>query len=97
MYGAGTNEERELYIRAYIEGYTAAMKEIKAETEKPYIDKEGLIKRYDGKIGVNKALGILRSVRQYCNGGKLNHEGLVLRSELEYWESVVEKIYKERL
>lgn len=91
------NDERDLYMRAYMEGYAAALRDTKSAADKPYIDKEALIERYDGKIGLNKALGILRSVRQHCNGGKLNHEGLVLRSELEYWESEVDKKFKERL
>ena len=97
MNGAVINEDRDLYIRAYMEGYAAALRDTKGAEEKPYIDKEALIERYDGKIGLNKALAILRSVRQFCNGGKLNHDGLVLRSELEYWESEVDKRYKERL
>lgn len=87
----------ELYMRAYMDGYTAAMEKAKAEQVKPYIDKEALIKRYDGKIGMNKALEILRNVRHVCNGGSLHHDGLVLLSELEYWESLVDKQYKERL
>ena len=84
-------------MRAYMDGYNAALKSIKETAEKPYIDREGLIKRYDGKIGDAKAYAILDAVRHYCNGGKLNTNKLVLRSELEYWESEVEKNYKERL
>lgn len=87
----------EAYMRAYMDGYNAALKTIKDADEKPYIDREGLIKRYDGKIGDAKAYAILDAVRHYCNGGKLNTNKLVLRSELEYWESEVEKKYKERL
>lgn len=91
------NNTREAYMRAYMDGYNAALKTIKETAEKPYIDREGLIKRYDGKIGDSKAYAILDAVRHYCNGGKLNTNKLVLRSELEYWENEVEKKYKERL
>lgn len=87
----------ELYMKAYMDGYTAAMEKAKAARAKPYVDKESLIERYDGKIGVNKALEILRNVRHVCNGGSLHHDSLVLLSELEYWEGLVDKQYKERL
>ena len=87
----------ELYMQAYMDGYTAAMEKAKAERYKPYIDKEALIERYDGKIGVNKALTIMRNVRHVCNGGRLEHDSLILRSELEYWEGLVDKQFKARL
>lgn len=87
------------YMKAYMDGYTAAMKERQElqENKPPYIDKQGIIDRYDGRIGVNKAGEILRAVRRACNGGKLDSSSLVLVSELEYWESIVDKKYKERL
>ena len=88
------NPEQEIYMRAYMDGYNAAMKEKK---ETPYIDKEALIERYDGKICDAKAYAILTAVRHHCNGGKLNTNKLVLRSELEYWEQDVDKTFKERL
>ena len=87
----------ELYKRAYMAGYTAAKEERRAVDEAPYIDKEGLIKRYNGKIGQNKAGEILRAVRRCCNGGKLDSCSIVLVSELEYWETLVDKRFKERL
>lgn len=87
----------DLYMKAYMDGYTAAMEKAKAERAKPYVDKESLIERYDGKIGVNKASEILRNVRHVCNGGRLDHSSLVLLSELEYWEGLVDKQFKARL
>lgn len=87
----------DLYMKAYMDGYTAAMEKAKAERAKPYVDKESLIERYDGKIGLNKAQEILRNVRHVCNGGRLDHSSLVLLSELEYWESIVDKKFKARL
>ena len=89
-----TNEE---YMRAYMAGYTAALEKQREAEAKPYIDKDGIIERYDGKIGKNKAYEIIQAVRHCCNGGKLNSSSLVLLSELEYWESVVDAKFKERL
>ena len=80
-----------------MEGYTAALKLEREEKGKPYIDKEALIKRYDGKIGLNKAGDIIRAVRRVCGGGKLDCAGMVLLSELEYWERTVNPEFKERL
>lgn len=87
----------DLYRKAYMDGYLAAKREIENGNEKPYIDKEGIIKRYDGNIGINKAGEIIRAVRRVCNGGKLDSCSLVLISELKYWESVVDKKFRERL
>lgn len=89
-----TNEE---YMRAYMAGYTAALEKQKEAESKPYIDKDGIIARYDGRIGQGKAYEILQAVRHCCNGRKLNSSSLVLVSELEYWESVVDAKFKERL
>ena len=87
----------EKYREAYMAGYTAALEKIRSESVKPYIDKEALIARYDHKRGLNKAGEILRDVRHTCNGGKLDSCSIVLLSELEYWESVVDKKFKARL
>lgn len=87
----------EMYMRAYMEGYTAALKLEREEKGKPYIDKHALIERYDGKIGLSKAMEIIRCVRHACGGGKLDCAGLVLRSELEYWENTITPEYKELL
>lgn len=82
------------YMKAYMEGYTAAMEK---KTEKaPYLDVNGIIERYGG-IGINKAREIMQSVRHTCNGGRLNSAGMILLSEMEYWESIVDKKYRERL
>lgn len=88
-------EKNELYMRAYMDGYTSALEKVKQEQKSPVIDKEGIQKRYG--VGINKAGEILRSVRHCCNGGKLGSCSVVLLSELEYWESVVDKTYLARL
>ena len=87
-------EKSEAYMKAYMDGYTAAKE---GREVAPYIDKEGLVKRYGGKIGLNKAGEIIRAVRRVCNGGKLGSCSLILMSELLYWESIVEKNFVERL
>ena len=87
----------EAYMRAYMDGYTEGLKKASGEAEKPYIDFKGIIERYGGRIGENKAREILQAVRHCCNGGKLKSSSLVLRSELEYWESVVDKKFLARL
>ena len=87
----------EQYMRAYMEGYTAAKAQAVKDEKKPYLDKDDIIARYDNKIGVNKAREIIQAVRHACGGGKLNSSSLVLLSEVEYWESLVDKRYIERL
>lgn len=62
--------------------------------EKAYLTVKDIQERYD--YGINKARGILRDIRKSCNGGKLG-AGKILPSELAYWESLVDKQYKERL
>lgn len=62
--------------------------------EKAYITKTDIQHRFG--VGVNKAGDIMRDIRRVCNGGKLG-AGKVLPAELEYWESLVDKQYKERL
>lgn len=87
----------EEYMRAYMDGYTAGMEKARADARDPVIDREGLIERYRGRISDGKAYEIIRAVRHCCNGGKLNSSSLILLSELEYWESVVDPTYLERL
>lgn len=87
----------EAYMRAYMDGYTDGLKKAAGEAEKPYIDMQGIIERYGGRIGQNRAREIIQAVRHCCNGGKLNSCSLILRSELEYWESIVDKQYLARL
>ena len=62
--------------------------------EKAYITKTDIQDRFG--VGINKAGEIMRDIRRACNGGKLG-AGKVLPAELEYWESLVDKQYKERL
>lgn len=83
------------YAKGYIDGFLAATEEHKAKEEKPYFDVEDIMKRYN--VGTSKAYNILRAVRRCCNGGKLLSAGSVLKSELLYWESIVEKNFVERL
>ena len=90
-------KEQDTYLQAYAEGYLAASKEMEGRATKPYIDKEALIARYDGKISMDKAYEIIRAVRHVCNGGRLQSTSMVLLSELEYWESLVDKQFKARL
>lgn len=85
------------YLQAYTDGFLAAIRKIESRTQKPYIDKEALIARYDGKISMDKAYEIIRAVRHVCNGGRLQSSSIVLLSELEYWESLVDKQFKARL
>ncbi|MBQ8345155.1 MAG: hypothetical protein IJY42_02695 [Clostridia bacterium] len=94
----GLREERgqvnPLYVQAYMDGYTAAME--KKRDQPPYLDVHGIINRYGG-IGINKAREIMQAVRHTCNGGRLKSSGMILLSEMEYWESIVDKTYLERL
>ena len=86
----------EQYMQAYMKGYMEGIKAERGEAEKPYLDREMLKARYGGKIGDSKAYEIMRAVRQVC-GGRLGSDSLILRCELEYWESIVDKRYIERL
>lgn len=83
------------YMRAYMNGYTDALQKHNVEEEKTFFGVKDIMERYD--ISQNKAYEILQAIRQLCNGGKLGAGAKVLPSELKYWESTVEKVYKERL
>lgn len=83
------------YCRGYIDGFLAATEEHKAKEEKPYLDVEDVMKRYD--VGTNKARSIIHAVRHVCNGGKLESSSKILLSEIKYWESIVDKKYLDRL
>ena len=85
----------ERYMRAYMEGYTAGLEKAQGEQAKPYLTVEDVAARY--KISQGKAYEIMNAVRHCCNGGKLNHDGKILRAELEYWESKPEVKFVERL
>lgn len=86
----------EAYMRAYMDGYTAALEKQKEKQEKPYLDLNDIVERYGG-IGVAKAREIIRAVRTVCNGGKLDSCSKILLSEITFWESIVDKQYKSRL
>lgn len=90
-------EHSETYAAGYADGFAAAMERARREDDKPYLTKEDIIKRYNGEIGINKAGDIMRAVRTACGGGKLNSCSIILKSELEYWESLVVKEFKARL
>ena len=85
----------ERYMRAYMEGYTAGLEKAQGEQEKPYLTVEDVAARYG--ISKGKAYMIMQAVRHCCNGGKLDHDGKILRSELEWWESKPEVKFVERL
>ena len=88
--------QEQFYMQAYMSGYTAGVEKARAESLKPYLTVEDVMERYGG-ISKCKAYEIMRAVRHCCNGGKLNHDGMVLLSELEYWESIVDPKFKDRL
>ena len=84
----------EEYRKAYMDGYVAGLEKAKAE-EKSFFTIEDIIKRYG--CGKSKAGEILRAVRHVCGGGGFNSTEMVKRSELIYWESIVDKTFVERL
>ena len=91
---------REEYLKAYAEGYMAGLEKARAEAQekepkRPYVTVEDIMEDY--QISKPKAYGVLRGIRMACNGGMLNHEGCVKRSEYEYWKTLVDKQYKARL
>ena len=87
--------QEQFYMEAYMSGYTAGVEKARAETSKPYLTVEDVMARYGG-MSKGKAYDIMTAVRHCCNGGKLNHSGMILLSELEYWESIVDPKFKER-
>lgn len=94
--GEAERTSKELYMRAYMDGFTDGLKKAEGEAEKPFLTVEDIMTRYGG-IGKGKAYGIMQAVRHCCNGGKLNNDRMILRSELEYWESMPEVKFVERL
>lgn len=94
--GEAERTSRELYMRAYMDGFTDGLKKAEGEAEKPFLTVEDIVTRYGG-ISKGKAYGIMQAVRHCCNGGKLNNDRMILRSELEYWESMPEVKFVERL
>ena len=80
-------EYREAYMSGYAEGFKKAQEE--ANVQPVYFDYTDIMKRYD--VGENVARDIIRDIRRECGGGRIGHVSRVLRSELEYWESLVDK------
>lgn len=89
--------EKEEYVKAYAEGYAAAISQMRERADNPIMDVDDLIRRYGGKIGKSKAREIIQAVRHCCNGGMLGMSGHVMLSEVKYWESKVDPTYLERL
>ena len=87
--------DRDEYARAYAAGYAAGIADSGPTAVSPVLTVKDLQKRYG--VGENKAQNILRAIRRHCNGGKLDSCSTVLLSEAQYWEGLVDKMYKERL
>ena len=88
----------EEYKKIYMEGYTAGLRDGKAEAqkeEKPFFDNDDIRNRYG--VGKAKASEIIRAVRHVCGGGGFGASGMVKRSELLYWESIVDTTFIEKL
>ncbi len=83
--------EMQMYAQGFADGFRKAEK----KGEKAVLDVQDIMARY--QCGQNRARAIIQAVRHTCNGGKTGAAGSVLRSELEYWESFPEKIFKARL
>ena len=87
--------DRNEYARAYAAGYADGIAACGGGRTSPVLKLGDIQARYS--VGVNKARQILQAIRHYCNGGKLESASAVLVSEAEYWESLVDKTFKERL
>ena len=90
-------EDLELYMQAYMAGYTAALEKKADIKDKIYMDVNDIVAAFDGKIGINKARLIFNAVRHVCGGGKLDSSSYILRSEFEYWCRTVDSTFIERL
>lgn len=64
------------------------------EAAKTAIRYTDIMERYG--VGIVKARNIIREIRRTCGGGKLG-AGMVLPSELEYWETHPNTNYVKRL
>lgn len=85
------NQVNEVYMRAYMEGYTAAKREAAEASVKPYMTVDDIVEYYDGKIGKSKAYEIMRGVRMVTGGGKLDSDRVVAIADFKYWETLVDK------
>ncbi|MBQ7347760.1 MAG: hypothetical protein IJW55_07370 [Clostridia bacterium] len=75
---------------------TALDREIRETREavKTAIRYPDIMERYG--VGIVKARNIIRDIRRTCGGGRLG-AGMVLPSELEYWETHPKTDYVKRL
>lgn len=80
-------EYREAYMNGYTEGFRQAQENVNVQPV--YFDHTAIMERYN--VGENVARDIIRDIRRECGGGRLGHVSRVLRSEVEYWESIVDK------
>lgn len=82
------------YIKGFEAGYAAAVdKYLTPKEEKPVYDYRDIMERYG--IGENKARSLLIQIRRACNGGMIGSASVVKRSELLYWETLVDKGVRE--
>ena len=84
----------ENYMSAFMDGYLAAMAKYKTD-EKKVLTVADIQERYH--CGINKAQNIMQSILRCCNGGMLNTPGRCKPAEADYWDTLVDKQYKERL
>ena len=80
-------EYREAYMNGYTDGFRQAQENV--NDQPVYFDHTAIMERYN--VGENVARDIIRDIRRECGGGRLGHVSRVLRSEVEYWESIVDK------
>ena len=87
----------EEYRDAYMQGYVAGLEKGQAEAkvDKPFFTIDDIMARYD--CCQSKAGQILRAVRHVCNGVGLGVNDKVKRSELLYWETIVDKTFLKEL
>lgn len=91
------SDEQKNYAQAFAEGYAFAMEQVRAKESNPILNAEDIMRRYGGKVGLNKAREIIQAVRHCCGGGMLSMSGHVMLSEVVYWENKVNPEYVERL
>ena len=90
------------YLVGWADGYSMAVETISksglaaAQPPRAYFDKEAIMERYGG-CTEQKAREIIKAVRRWVGGGKLDSVSMVLRSELELWENDVHPDYNERV
>jgi hypothetical protein len=83
------------YMKAYMDGYSAALERNNIKDETIVFGVDEIMKRYE--VSKGKAYEIIKAIRHKCNGGLLQTEGKVLNSEVRYWEDNPDTRFKERL